>query len=264
MIDDIEGCQPFPGATDVHGQIETVNGVDVHHWFIEVAGTRYHGVVAGDRRAPAVLLLHGMPECWYAWHHQIADLARDRFVIVPDLKGDGQSDKRLDLSYAFAHGAFEMALVLERFGVDQFDVVAHDRGAVLGDHLFPRVILQPAAVPGLYQMTFNPIDEETIGRIEREFHRRGVAHAVRLTFVHTDFDIEMDDRAKYLIPKMKCPVHLIQAELDPGQKPSDYDGLEEVGPNFTIEWIHGAGHFSHLEMPDQVSATIRTFLDGGR
>jgi pimeloyl-ACP methyl ester carboxylesterase len=311
MIDDIEGCAPFPGATDTHGQVEQVGGIDVHHWFIEAAGSRYHGVVAGDRNAPPVLLLHGLPECWYAWHHQITDLARDHFVIAPDLKGYGQSDKRLDLSYTFAHGAFEMALILERFGVDQFDMIGHDRGAVLGDHMFavpgvadrvgryarlqqsfnkahgeprpphalmsspegvelflsdifPRVIFEPVEIPGLYQVTFNQIAEETIDRIDREFHRPGVAHAVRLTFIHTNFDIEMADRERHLIPKMKCPVHLIQAELDPGQKPADYEDLEELGPNFTIEWIDGAGHFSHLEMPDQVSAAIRTFLDAGR
>ncbi len=55
-------------------------------------------------------------------------------------------------------------------------------------------------------------------------------------------------------------MHLIQAELDPGQHPRDYEGLEALGDNFTIEWIKGAGHFSHLELPDVISAALRRFL----
>ena len=81
-----------------------------------------------------------------------------------------------------------------------------------------------------------------------------------LCFRHTNFDLEMEDRERDLIPKMKCPVHLIQAELDPGQPTADYEGLAELGPNFSIEWIEGAGHFSHLEKPDEVTRALRRFL----
>ncbi len=130
---------------------------------------------------------------------------------------------------------------------------------IFGDPMFIRTIYAMEPIPGLYQTTFNPIDEPTLARIEAEWYRPGVAEAVPRTFVHTNFDIEMADREK-LIPNMTGPVRLIQAELDPGQKAADYEGLEELGENFTIEWLEGIGHFSHLEFPDRVSDSIRRFL----
>ncbi len=80
------------------------------------------------------------------------------------------------------------------------------------------------------------------------------------SYVHTHFELEHEDRVRDLIPKMKCPVHLIQAALDPGQKPSDYKRLDELGANFSIEWIEGAGPFSHLAKPEEVTRAIRRFL----
>ena len=308
MSDRYAACTPYPGSTNHHGEVEKLGDLEVTHCFVEVARSRYHFVTAGDPNAPALVMLHGLPETWYAWHHQIADLSRDRFVIAPDLKGYGQSEKRLDSVYSFPHCAFEMALLLERIGVVGFDLVAHDRGAVVGDHLFnvpgrfgerigryarlqqsfpkphaeprpphalmatsagtelflspafPRLLFAQVAPPGLYQLVFNDIPEPVLARIDAEWHHPGVAQAVPLCFRHTNFDLEMEDRERDLIPKMKCPVHLIQAELDPGQPPADYEGLAELGPNFSIEWIEGAGHFSHLEKPDEVTRALRRFL----
>ena len=302
-------CEPYPGSTNRPGDVEKLGAVEVTHHFVEVARSRYHFVTGGDPGAPPVVILHGLPESWYSWHHQIEALAQDHFVVAPDLKGYGQSEKRLDGEYSFPHCAFEMALLLDEIGVDRFRLVAQDRGAVLGDHLFnvpnrfgerivayarlqqsfpkahceprpphalfassegtdlflnpafPRLIYQPAPVPGLYQVTFNEIPEPILARIEQEWRFPGVAQAVPLCFRHTNFDLEMEDRREVLIPKMKCPVRLIQAELDPGQPPSDYEGLEECGPNFSIRWLAGAGHFSHLEKPDAVNAAIREFFE---
>ncbi len=302
------GCQPYPGSTNQHGEVEKLGPVEVTHWFVEVVRSRYHLVTAGDPQHPVVVMLHGLPESWFAWHHQIADLARDRYVIAPDLKGYGQSEKRLDSVYSFPHCAFELALLLQKIGVERFDLVGHDRGAVVGDHLFnlpghfkerirryarmqqsfpkphaeprpphallasaagtelflspifPRILYAQAAPPGLYQVVFNDIPEPVLARIEAEWRHPGVAQAVPLCFVHTNFDLEMEDRERDLIPKMKCPVRLIQAELDPGQPPSDYEGLEKLGTNFSIEWIKGSGHFSHLEKPAEVTRAVRRFL----
>ena len=54
-------------------------------------GLLMHYVEAGT--GPAVILLHGFPETWYAWRHQIAPLAKQYRVIVPDLRGYGATGK---------------------------------------------------------------------------------------------------------------------------------------------------------------------------
>src|SRR3954449_3330093 len=62
------------------------------HRFVSANGTRFHVVEAGT--GPLVLLLHGFPEFWYAWHHQLTALADAGFrAVAVDLRGYGASDK---------------------------------------------------------------------------------------------------------------------------------------------------------------------------
>jgi pimeloyl-ACP methyl ester carboxylesterase len=62
-----------------------------HRW-IDVGGLRLHCVEAGT--GPLVVLLHGFPEFWYAWRHQIPALADAGYrVVAPDLRGYNTSDK---------------------------------------------------------------------------------------------------------------------------------------------------------------------------
>jgi pimeloyl-ACP methyl ester carboxylesterase len=62
------------------------------HRFINANGTRLHVVEAGS--GPLVLLLHGFPEFWWAWHRQLPLLADAGFrAVAVDLRGCGASDK---------------------------------------------------------------------------------------------------------------------------------------------------------------------------
>lgn len=62
------------------------------HRFINANGTRFHVVEAGS--GPLVLLLHGFPEFWWAWHRQLPLLADAGFrAVAVDLRGCGASDK---------------------------------------------------------------------------------------------------------------------------------------------------------------------------
>src|SRR5262245_47451741 len=65
---------------------------DRSHRLVAVNGVRLHLVEAGT--GPPVLLLHGFPEFWYSWRHQLPALAQAGFhAIAPDLRGYNLSDK---------------------------------------------------------------------------------------------------------------------------------------------------------------------------
>lgn len=64
------------------------------HRFVTANGARFHVTVAGDPDAPLVLLLHGVPQFWWAWRHQLPLLAAAGYrVAAMDLRGTGGSDK---------------------------------------------------------------------------------------------------------------------------------------------------------------------------
>ena len=59
---------------------------------VRTNGVRLHCVVSGE--GPLVVLLHGFPECWYSWRHQLAALAEAGFrAVAPDMRGYGQTDR---------------------------------------------------------------------------------------------------------------------------------------------------------------------------
>ncbi|SMH32332.1 Pimeloyl-ACP methyl ester carboxylesterase [Rathayibacter oskolensis] len=64
---------------------------EVEHHRVEVNGTALHYVTAGDESAPPLLLVHGFPESWWAFHRLIPLLTAELRVIAVDLRGFGDS-----------------------------------------------------------------------------------------------------------------------------------------------------------------------------
>jgi pimeloyl-ACP methyl ester carboxylesterase len=77
------------------------------------------------------LLLHGFPDRGAVWRHQVGPLAESgRQVIVPDLRGFGDSDRPQEVeAYGGIRIVADVLAVLDAHGADQADVVAHDWGA---------------------------------------------------------------------------------------------------------------------------------------
>jgi epoxide hydrolase 4 len=101
----------------------------VTHGFANVGEVRLHYVECGAAD-DLVILLHGFPECWYSWRHQLPVLGRDHHVVAPDLRGYNFSDKpKLISDYAIAHLVEDIAGLIRHFGHDRAAVVAHDWGA---------------------------------------------------------------------------------------------------------------------------------------
>src|SRR5438445_5104153 len=63
---------------------------------IRTNGITLRTVVEGQ--GPLVVLLHGFPQCWYLWRHQIDPLVQAGFqVVVPDQRGYGDSDRPAEI-----------------------------------------------------------------------------------------------------------------------------------------------------------------------
>jgi len=100
------------------------------------------GIALHTRRmgsGPALLLLHGHPQSMTMWHRVLPALAARFTVVLMDLRGYGDSTRPAPDPQHLAHSKREMALdalaVMAHYGFNQFDVLAHDRGARVAHRL---------------------------------------------------------------------------------------------------------------------------------
>lgn len=106
--------------------------MDLADRFADVGtGVRLHYVEAGS--GPLVVLLHGFPEFWWSWRHQIPALADAGFrVVAVDMRGYGQSDAPPSWrDYRMELLAADVAGLIEALGEERAFVVGHDWGAAV-------------------------------------------------------------------------------------------------------------------------------------
>ncbi|OIW17487.1 hypothetical protein TanjilG_22599 [Lupinus angustifolius] len=108
---------------------------DIEHRTIKVNGINMH--VAEKGQGPIVLFLHGFPELWYSWRHQILSLSSQGYhAVAPDLRGYGDTDAPPSVtSYTCFHIVGDLVALIDSLGVDQVFLVAHDWGAIIGWYL---------------------------------------------------------------------------------------------------------------------------------
>jgi pimeloyl-ACP methyl ester carboxylesterase len=80
-----------------------------------------------------VILLHGFPEHWYGWHHQINALVEaGLFVTAPDMRGYNLSEKPRGIrAYGLNHLAADVVGLIDALGVERVGLVGHDWGGVI-------------------------------------------------------------------------------------------------------------------------------------
>ncbi|MFG2501829.1 alpha/beta fold hydrolase [Streptomyces sp. NPDC048441] len=147
-----------------------------HHRLVDVPGGRIHLVEQGE--GPLVLLVHGFPESWYSWRHQLPVLAEAGFrAVAIDVRGYGRSSKprEVDSYRMLAHVADNVGVV-RALGAESATIVGHDWGsgiaansALLRPDVFTAVGL--LSVPYAPRNGFRPTDAfARIGGDDEEFY----------------------------------------------------------------------------------------------
>ncbi|MDE3096695.1 MAG: alpha/beta hydrolase [Chloroflexota bacterium] len=103
--------------------------MDATHRFVEANGIRFHVVEQGT--GPLVLLLHGFPEFWYSWRHQLPALAGAGFhAVAPDLRGYNLTDKPAH-GYRIEELVEDVVELAHALGEGRAHVVGHDWGGII-------------------------------------------------------------------------------------------------------------------------------------
>ncbi len=166
------GFGPLPGAPD--SSITLVDGPWTHR-VVRANGIALHVAEAGT--GPLVLLVHGFPQFWWAWHHQLTDLAGAGFrAVAVDLRGYGGSDKP-PRGYDAPNLAADMASLVNSLGESDAMVVGTDVGGLLAWTMaarHPKVVRSLAVVAAAHPLRLRSSLANRDGQ-----QRRASAYALR-------------------------------------------------------------------------------------
>lgn len=103
----------------------------IRHGYAQVGDVRLHYAECGEGER-LVVLLHGFPECWYSWRHQLKALGARYRVVAPDMRGYNLSDKpdRVE-DYKVPRLMDDVTGLIRHLGAREAAVVGHDWGAAV-------------------------------------------------------------------------------------------------------------------------------------
>lgn len=112
-------------------QIIDIDTTGIIQQYARVNGIRYHYAEAG--KGPLVILLHGFPELWFSWRHQLTALAKAGYhAVAPDLRGFGESEVTPNVQdYSLLNHAKDIKALIDHLGQKEAVIVGHDWGANL-------------------------------------------------------------------------------------------------------------------------------------
>ncbi len=152
-----------------------------------------------------VIFLHGFPESHRTWRHQLADLSSDHFVVAPDQRGFGASDKPEGVEeYEADKIVADVIALADALGIEAFTLVGHDWGgavawlaALTHPSRIKRLIIVNAPHPLIFQKT---LIEDAAQRAASQYMRafrnpamEGMIQAMGLeTFFEKSFGAHVD------------------------------------------------------------------------
>lgn len=118
----------------------------VSHRVVDVGGLPVHIAEAGT--GPLILLLHGFPECWYSWRHQLSALAAAGWhAVAPDQRGYCSTGGPDDADrYTMLHLTGDVIGLMDALGAEHAVVAGHDWGAPVA---WNTALLRPERVRGV-------------------------------------------------------------------------------------------------------------------
>jgi len=119
---------------------------EIAHRSVAVNGIRLH--VAECGRGPSVVLMHGFPESWYSWRHQLPALAQAGYrALAIDVRGYGRSSKpvRVD-DYRMLLNVADVVALAQSLGPERVTLVGHDWGAPI---VWTSALLRPELFRGV-------------------------------------------------------------------------------------------------------------------
>ena len=269
----------------------------VKEGFADSNGVKIHYATMGS--GPLVVMIHGFPDYWYTWRHQMEGLA-DRFQVVAiDQRGYNKSDKPAGVeSYDMRLLVGDVIAVIKHFGKDNAIIVGHDWGGAVAWSLAMNapqfvnklVVLNLPHLRGLSRELANNPEQQKSSAYARRFQTEGAEKALTAeglagwvndaaakpkyieAFKNSDFTAMMSyyrrnyPREPYKedtspLRKVQCPVLAIHGLKDTALlAPALNNNWDYVEKDYTLVTVPEAGHFVQADAAVFVTQTIRGWL----
>ncbi|MGD9332369.1 MAG: alpha/beta hydrolase [Desulfobacterales bacterium] len=197
-------------------------------------GINVRAAVEGE--GPLVIMVHGWPELWYSWRHQIRPVAQAGFkVVAPDVRGYGGSDQPDPVAaYDMIEMTADVVGLIDALGEDQAILVGHDWGAPI---CWNTAALHPERVAAVAGLSVPYFQRGAVSAIELwkqlyegkffyqlYFQEEGVAEA------ELEADVRTTLRKIYYLASGDLTVADSQALLTKGPEDPFLDGLRDPDP----------------------------------
>ena len=274
---------------DLHGRVE--------HGYADSDGVKIHYATLG--KGPLVVMIHGFPDYWYTWRHQMAALEDSHQVVAIDLRGYNRSDKPVGVDqYKMPLLVADVRAVITHLKKEKAIIVGHDWGGAVAwsfamshpkacDKL---IILNLPHPWGLGRELANNPDQQKNSQYARNFQKpgaheklsaRGLSRWVkdktaqekyREAFERSDFEAMLNYyKANYPRPPYKAPEGTPPKVLAPVLM---FHGLEDwallpgalndtwkwLDKDLTLVTVPGSGHFVQQDAAKTVSKTMKSWL----
>jgi pimeloyl-ACP methyl ester carboxylesterase len=284
--------------TLVTGALAAAAELEVEHKFAENNGVKIHYAAAGE--GPLVVFIHGFPDYWYSWHHQMNGLKDEYRVVALDTRGYNKSDKPgKQEAYDMTLLVADVAAVIKAEKREKASIVGHDWGGAIAWRF---AMTEPAMTENLIivnsphpkgimrELAHNP-EQKRNAQYARDFqkadsHKKlnamllaGIvtrnpllyARYVKalknssiegmMHYYRQNYPREPYTEIQGELPKIAAPVLQFHGL---GDTALHHHGLnktwEWVGKDFTLVTIPKVGHWSHHEAANLVTNTMKTWL----
>ncbi|XP_067139901.1 epoxide hydrolase 3-like [Centruroides vittatus] len=251
-------------------------------------GIRLHYVTSGDEINPMMLMIHGHPEFWHVWKNQILEFCENYWLVIPDLRGYGLSD-RSNKNVSIINLVEDMEELITLFAKDPAIVVGHGFGGIIACTLAEnhpdvvnRLVILDAPFPGTliysntWWITFEiPIVLKLFIILKRIFFMEKIFKE------NENKDIILNEMEAYCKEeygmigmnhfvmksreidkeiKISLPTLIIWGENDFLDYYTCMRNYYKYCNDLRTERVGNAGHWVHCEQPEIVNASITKFL----
>jgi pimeloyl-ACP methyl ester carboxylesterase len=283
------------GCVPVWGQ-EWIDGLE--HKYVDNQGVKIHYVKAG--KGPLVVFVHGFPDYWYSWRHQIQGLQDESTVVALDTRGYNLSDKpQAEEQYDMALLVSDVLAVIKSEGASKATLVGHDWGGAIcwsTAMAHPQIVEQLVIVnlPHMSCLVRELMAEDSkqhkASQYARTFQEKESHKFLNATILSSIVPTQTEqDRILYKeafekssinglmnyyrrnyprepyqipqVPKIQMPVLQFHGLADKALLAPALNGTwEHLAKDWTLVTLPGVDHWAHVQQAEKVTQTMRWWL----